>query len=139
MKDYMDLIGRILMSIIFYFEAYDKIFYMTPTKATMTEWGITWNQNLLIYGSGFCLILGATLILIGYRSGLGAFLILLYWIPLTFILDKFWEIPLTDHETRRSVALHFMKNIAIAGGLLLLLVNGSARFRVKRLLSTTRV
>ena len=139
MKDYMDLIGRILMSIIFYFEAYDKIFYMTPTKATMTEWGITWNQNLLIYGSGFCLILGATLILIGYRSGLGAFLILLYWLPLTFILDKFWEIPLTDHETRRSVALHFMKNIAIAGGLLLLLVNGSARFRVKRLLSTTRV
>lgn len=139
MKDYMDLIGRFLMSIIFYFEAYDKIFYMTPTKATMTEWGITWNQNLLIYGSGFCLILGATLILIGYRSGLGAFLILLYWIPLTFILDKFWEIPLTDHETRRSVALHFMKNIAIAGGLLLLLVNGSARFSVKRLLSTTRV
>ncbi len=139
MKDYMDLIGRILMSIIFYFEAYDKIFYMTPTKATMTEWGITWNQNLLIYGSGFCLILGATLILIGYRSGFGAFLILLYWIPLTFILDKFWEIPLSDHETRRSVALHFMKNIAIAGGLLLLLVNGSARFRIKRLLSTTRV
>ncbi len=139
MKDYMDLIGRILMSIIFYFEAYDKIFYMTPTKATMTEWSITWNQNLLIYGSGFCLILGATLILIGYRSGLGAFLILLYWIPLTFILDKFWEIPLTDHETRRSVALHFMKNIAIAGGLLLLLVNGSARFSIKRLLSTTRV
>ena len=85
------------------------------------------------------MILGATLILIGYRSGLGAFLILLYWIPLTFILDKFWEIPLTDHETRRSVALHFMKNIAIAGGLLLLLVNGSARFSVKRLLSTTRV
>lgn len=139
MKDYMDLIGRILMSIIFYFEAYDKIFYMTPTKATMTEWGITWNQNLLIYGSGFCLILGATLILIGYRSGFGAFLILLYWIPLTFILDKFWEIPLSEHETRRSVALHFMKNIAIAGGLLLILVNGSARFRIKRLLSTTRV
>ena len=139
MKDYMDLIGRFLMSIIFYFEAYDKIFYMTPTKATMTEWGITWNQNLLIYGSGFCLILGATLILIGYRSGLGAFLILLYWIPLTFILDKFWEIPLSEHETRRSVALHFMKNIAIAGGLLLLLVNGSARFSIKRLLSTTRV
>lgn len=139
MKDYMDLIGRILMSIIFYFEAYDKIFYMTPTKVSMTELGITWNQNLLIYGSGFCLILGATLILLGYRSGLGAFLILLYWIPLTFILDKFWEIPLSEHETRRSVALHFMKNIAIAGGLLLLLVNGSARFSVKRLLSTTRV
>ncbi len=139
MKDYMDLLGRALISVIFYFEAYDKIFYMTPTKASMTALGITWNQNLLIYGSGFCLILGATLILLGYRSGFGAFLILLYWIPLTIILDKFWEIPLSDHETRRSVALHFMKNIAITGGLLLLFVNGSGRFSVKRLLATTRV
>lgn len=139
MKDYMDLLGRMLMSIIFYFEAYDKIFYMTPTKATMTEWGITWNQNLLIYGSGFCLILGATLILIGYRSGLGAFLIILYWIPLTIILDKFWEIPFEEHETRRNVSLHFMKNAAILGGLLMLLAHGSGKYSVKKLLSTTKV
>ena len=139
MKDIYDLIGRILISIIFYFEAYDKIFYMTPTKASMTEYGILWHQNLLIYGSGFCLILGATLIALGYRSGLGAVLILLYWIPLTFILDKFWEIPMTNHEMRRNVSLHFMKNIAIVGGLLLLFVNGSGRYSVKRLLATTRL
>ena len=139
MKDIYDLIGRILISIIFYFEAYDKIFYMTPTKASMTEYGILWQQNLLIYGSGFCLILGATLIALGYRSGLGAVLIMLYWIPLTFILDKFWEIPMVDHEMRRNVSLHFMKNIAIVGGLLLLLVNGSGRYSVKRLLATTRL
>ena len=134
MKDTVDLLGRILISIIFYFEAYDKIFYLTPTKATMTQYGIMWHQDLLIQLSAFCLILGATLILLGYRSGFGVVLILLYWIPLTFILDKFWEIPLSDHETRRSVALHFMKNIAIVGGLLIIWVNGSGRFSVKRLL-----
>jgi putative oxidoreductase len=139
MKDITDLIARILISVIFYFEAYDKVFYITPTKKTMTEYHILWNQDMLIYGSGFCLILGATLIVLGYRSGFGAFLILLYWIPLTFILDKFWEIPLSDHETRRNVALHFMKNIAIVGGLLTVLVNGSGRYSMKRLLSTTKV
>lgn len=139
MKDVADLIGRILISIIFYFEAYDKIFYMTPTKATMAEYGITWNQDLLIQLSGFCLILGATLILLGYRSSFGVMLILFYWIPLTFILDKFWEIPVSDHETRRSVSLHFMKNIAIVGGLLIIWANGSGRYSMKRLLATTRV
>jgi putative oxidoreductase len=139
MKDITDLIGRIMMAIIFYFEAYDKIFYMTPTKATMTAYGITWNQDFLIQISGFCLILGATLILLGYRVGLGSFLILAYWIPLTFILDKFWEIPLSDHETRRSVSLHFMKNIAIAGGLLILLANGSGKYSIRRLFATTKV
>lgn len=135
----MDVVARALISVIFYVEAYDKIFYMTPTKKTMTEYGITWNQDLLIYGSGFCLILGATLIVLGYRSGFGALLILFYWIPLTFILDKFWEIPIADHEARRNMALHFMKNIAIVGGLLTVLVNGSGRYSVKRLLATTRV
>ncbi len=138
MKDKMDLLGRVLMSVIFYFEAYDKIFYMTPTLKTMSEYGIHWNPETLIYGSCFCLGLGATLILLGYRSGLGAFLILLYWIPLTFILDKFWEIPIED-DARRNVSLHFMKNIAIVGGLLIVVVNGSGRYSIKRLFATTKV
>ena len=135
MKDIYDLVGRILISVIFYFEAYDKIFFMTATRQSMSIWGIEWHQNWLIYGSGFCLILGATLIVLGYRVGFGALLILFYWVPLTFILDKFWEIPLADHETRRSVSLHFMKNIAIIGGLLMLYVNGSGKYSMRRLLA----
>ena len=145
MKDIMDLFGRAMMSIIFFFEAYDKIFFMTDTKHTMTtlgnEWGQSWlihNQNNWIYAVGFCLILGATLILIGYRVGFGVFLILAYWLPLTFMLNQFWDYPYA-HEARRGVALHFMKNIAIVGGLLMLYVNGSGRYSVKRLLATTRV
>ncbi len=139
MKDLLDLLGRLLLSVIFYFEAYDKIFFMTATRKTMSDYGIFWHQDLLIYGSCFCLILGATLISIGYRSGFGALLILFYWIPLTFILDKFWEIPLHDHETRRSVSLHFMKNIAIIGGLLMVYVHGTGRYSIRRLFATTRV
>ncbi len=139
MKDLFDLIGRLLISVIFYFEAYDKIFFMAATRKTMSDYHIVWQQDLLIQGSCFCLILGATLILLGYRSGFGALLILFYWIPLTFILDKFWEIPLADHETRRSVSLHFMKNIAIMGGLLMVYVHGTGRYSVRRLFATTRV
>ena len=140
MKDILDLLGRLLVSVIFYFEAYDKIFFMTATRKTMSDYSIFWHQDLLIYGSCFCLILGATLISLGYRAGFGALLILFYWIPLTFILDKFWEVSLSDHEIRRSVALHFMKNIAIMGGLLLVYVHGkTGRYSIRRLFATTRV
>ncbi len=140
MKDILDLLGRLLISVIFYFEAYDKIFFMTATRKTMSDYGIFWHQDLLIYGSGFCLILGATLISLGYRAGFGALLILFYWIPLTFILDKFWEVPLSYHEIRRSVALHFMKNIAIMGSLLMVYVHGkTGRYSIRRLFATTRV
>lgn len=137
MKDILDLLGRICISIIFFFEAYDKLWFQTTTKMTMTEYNITWHQNLLMWGGCLSLIFGAILILLGYRSGFGAILILAYWIPLTIILDKFWIYE--DHETRRNVSLHFMKNIAIIGGLLMVLVNGSGRYSIKRLLSTTRV
>ena len=139
MKDIADLIGRFLISVIFYFEAYDKIFFMTATRKTMSDYGIFWHQDLLIQGSCFCLVLGATLILLGYRSSFGALLILFYWIPLTFILDKFWEIPLESHELRRNMSLHFMKNIAIVGGLLSVYVHGTGRYSLRRLFATTRV
>ena len=139
MKDIADLFGRFLISVIFYFEAYDKIFFMTATRKTMSDYGIFWHQDLLIHGSCFCLVLGATLILLGYRSSFGALLILFYWIPLTFILDKFWEIPLENHELRRDMSLHFMKNIAIVGGLLSVYVHGTGRYSLRRLFATTRV
>ena len=139
MKSFIDLLGRIFLSVIFYFEAFDKIFFMTATRQSMSQYGIFWKQDLLIEGSAACLILGATLILIGYRAALGAWLILLYWIPLTILLNKFWLIPLTDHETRRSVSLHFMKNLAIMGGLLQIIANGVGSISVRKLLATTKV
>ncbi|GLR16056.1 DoxX family protein [Portibacter lacus] len=131
MKDVADLIGRIFLSMIFFFEAYDSIAFFKQTKNTMTAYGLTWNQDMLLYAVIFVLVLGATLVLIGYYANLGAILILLYWIPITFIIFSFWNDPV---EVRRIQSIMFMKNIAIVGGLLLLIVNGSGKYSVKRLI-----
>jgi len=136
MKDILDLIGRILISIIFFYEAYDTIFYYAETKATMESYGLTWRQDFLAYASIFCLVLGGTLLLLGYRSGLGAFLILLYWIPVTFILHSFWNYPI---EEQRIEAILFMKNLAIIGGLIMVYINGSGKYSIKKLFATTKV
>jgi len=136
MKDVIDLIGRILISIIFIYEAYDTMFYYEETKEIMTSYGMNWRQDLLLVGSIICLVLGGSLLLLGYRPGLGAFLILLYWIPVTFIAHSFWNDPV---ENQRIEAILFMKNLAIIGGLMLVYVNGSGRFSIRRLFATTRV
>ena len=47
MKDIFDLIGRLLITVIFYFEAYDKMFFMTATRKTMSDYNIFWHQDLL--------------------------------------------------------------------------------------------
>ncbi len=102
----------------------------------MATFHITWNQDILLSGAIFLLLLGGILVLIGYRSSFGAILLLLYWIPVTFIAHSFWNDPV---ELRRLESIQFMKNIAIIGGMLIVLVNGSGNFSVKRLFATTKV
>ncbi len=136
MKDTTDLIARIFISLIFLFEAYDSIVFFKSTKNTMTDYGITWQQDMLLSVAIFLLILGGILVLIGYRSGFGASLLLIYWIPVTFIAHSWWNDPI---EIRREESIDFMKNIAIIGGLLLIVINGSGRFSIRRLFATTIV
>ena len=136
MKDIIDLIGRVFMAFIFIYEAYDSMFYFKETKETMSSYGLTWNQDMLLTGAIILLIFGGTLVLLGYRTGLGVTLLLLYWIPVTFIVHSWWNDP-PDEE--RLQAILFMKNIAITGGLLVIWVNGSGRYSIRRLFATTRV
>lgn len=136
MKNFLDLMGRVFISVIFLFDAYDSVRYFKETKVQMTEHGLIWQQDLLLGAAIFTLLLGGTLILIGYRTTFGALLLLLYWVPVTLLVHDFWNKP---HGELRLDSILFMKNLAITGGLLIILVNGSGRYSVRRLLATTRV
>lgn len=135
MKNWLDLLSRIFLATIFLFEAYDSIAYFQQTKKTMDAYGLSSNQDLMLTGAIILLLLGGILILIGYKASFGAFLLLVYWVPLTFIVHSFWNDPV---EVRRLQSIMFMKNIAITGGLLAVLVNGAGKFSVKRLLAAVR-
>ena len=136
MKNVVDLIGRVLLSVIFIYDAYDSIFYFKETKEKMTAFGLTWQQDLQLYLVIFLLILGGTMVLFGYRAKLGAVLLLLYWVPATFIVHSFWTYP---EELRRLESIMFMKNLAIIGGLLMVWANGTGKYSIRRLFATTRV
>lgn len=137
MRDITDLIGRIFLSTIFIFEAIDSSLYFGKTKLKMTDIGITWNQDLLLFGAIFLLAMGGLMVLLGYRSTLGAIMLLIYWVPVTFMVHDFWNCP--EKVELRNQSILFMNNIAIIGGLLMLVGKGSGRYSIKRLLATTRV
>jgi putative oxidoreductase len=136
MKDLIDLIGRICLASVFIFEAIDTSYYTTLTKKLMESYGFTWQMNFLYWAAIWALAIGSILVAVGYRVGLGAFLILLYWLPYTFSVYSFW---MADAGHQHSEAAMFTRNIAIAGGLLLLYANGAGKYSIKRLLATTRV
>ncbi len=125
-----------MMSAIFIFEAFDSIMYAEQTKNTMAEYGIFWKQDLLLYLSITGLLLGASLLLTGYRIRFGVLLLLLYWLPLTFIVYSFWNDPV---ETQRLHAIFFMRNIAIAGGLLIIAAHGGGKYSIKRIMRVSTI
>ncbi|MFN0216551.1 MAG: DoxX family protein [Saprospiraceae bacterium] len=137
MRDVIDLIGRIFLSAIFIYEAIDSTWYFGKTKEVMTENGLTWNQDLLLLGAIFLLTLGGLMVLVGYRTTLGAVMLLIYWVPVTLIVHDFWN---SDTKlAMRYDSILFMKNFAIIGGLLMLAGKGSGRYSIRRLFATTRV
>jgi len=77
------------------------------------------------------------MVLIGYYANVGAFLLLLYLVPFTFIVFSFWNDPI---EFRRVNSLQFTRNLAICGGLLILIANGGAgRYSIRRMLHVLRL
>ncbi len=137
MKNFTDLLGRVLLSFIFFYEAYDAVKYVGHTKALMASYGIMWRQDMLLYGSVTFLVLGGLMLLSGYRARLGAFLLLLYWLPVTFIIHAFWRHP--PGELYRAEAMQFMKNLTIAGGLIMVMSNGTGAWAIRRIFATARV
>ena len=131
-----DLIGRIMLSAIFVFEAIDTIMYAEQTKTTMADYGIFWRQDLLLYLSISMLLIGALLLLTGYRIKFGVLLLLLYLLPVTFIVYSFWNDPI---ETQRFNGILFMKNIAIAGGLLIVAAHGGGKYSIKRIMRVSKI
>ena len=136
MNDFLDFIARVLIAFIFLYEAYDSIAFFKDTKEKMTEYGLSWNQDVLLVCAIILLIVGGVFLLIGYRASFSASILLLYWIPVTFIVHSFWNDP---EAIRRLQSILFMKNLAITGGLLMIIVNGSGRYSVKRLLGRYKI
>ncbi len=136
MRDIIDLIGRIFLATIFIFEAIDSILYFDKNMNSIREYGFNNNLETYLYFSIFLLLVGGLMVLFGYRATLGSILLLCYWIPVTLVVHDFWNAP---KEQFRLESILFMKDIAIIGGLLMLMGKGSGRYSIKKLLATTRV
>lgn len=136
MKSIADLVGRILISALFFMEAADSLLFFDKNLTTIQEYGITWFPKWWLLLSIGILVLGALTVLLGYFARFGAFLLLLYWLPFTFIVYSFWNDP---EDLRRIHTLLFMRNMSLAGGLFMLLANGAGKMSVKRLIHVMRL
>ena len=76
--------------------------------------------------SGVLAIVGGLGILLGYRAKLGAWLIVVFLVPVTLMMHKFWTVQ--DPMMSQIQMILFMKNVSMLGGALLISQFGAGPF-----------
>jgi putative oxidoreductase len=70
-------------------------------------------------------IIGGLSVLLGFEARVGALLLIVFIIPAAIKMHDFWNLQDPDRSIQKTL---FMKDVAVLGGLLLLLVTGAGSF-----------
>ncbi|MCX6989804.1 MAG: DoxX family membrane protein [Chlamydiae bacterium] len=142
MQSIFAFIGRLFLSGIFIFTAMQDIIqwnsqeeFAFTTLTTMLQSGsgnrfildaiavIVPKLSIFFAAAVFLKLLGGICVLFQWKARFGAFLLLLFLIPVTVIIHNFWD---KTGLARVEELVQFWKNIGIAGGLFLLLAYNSS-------------
>ena len=117
---YMVPLGRVLFAAIFVMAAPGH--FAAPTIAFAAQQGVPL-ASLLVPLSGVLALLGGLSVLLGYRAKLGAWLIVLFLIPVTLAMHAFWKVA--DPTMAQMQQAMFMKNLSMLGAALLIAYFGA--------------
>ena len=113
--------GRILLSLIFIVSGLAKIANWSGTAEYMASKGMVAVPFFLGMAILFELA-GGMSVLTGFKARWGALALVLFLIPVTAIFHNFWAF---EGMERQMQMIHFMKNLAIMGGLLSIVARGA--------------
>lgn len=121
------LLGRILYALLFILASFshfsqDMIHYAASHAVLF--------PSFLVPASGILALLGGISILIGYKARLGAWFIVIFLIPVTFMMHRFWSV--IDPAAAEIEKIMFMKNLALLGTALILSYFGSGPLSIDR-------
>ncbi|WP_379543161.1 DoxX family protein [Psychrobacter sp. R86515] len=112
-------LGRLLLSVIFIFAGIGKITDYATTQGYMESVGVPGMLLPLVIAFE---VLGGIAILLGYKARLSAMLFVGFNIVSAIIFHQFW----VDESQMNS----FMKNVAIAGGFLMIFAHGAGVYSI---------
>ena len=114
MTKILDLIGRIFISVVFLLSGFNKIGNYQGTVGWMESFDL---PGFLIIPAIILEIVAPILVIIGYQTRIAAGTLSLFCIGTAIIFH-------TDFSDQMQL-IAFMKNFALAGGFLFLVINGA--------------
>lgn len=121
-------LGRVILAWYFLIWAYRSIVGWSGMVSLYAMKGLPLTEVVLGVGV-VAMVLGALALLLGFRARLGAMTLFLVVVISTTLLHNYWEI--NDDIERQSDFALFARDIAIAGGLLILVGMGPGRFALE--------
>lgn len=107
------LIGRIMFALIFIFSGITQLLNIKGTVQLMSTLGIPFPKFSAIFSSLMAIVGGIGIVFHAY-SLYGSIIIILFLLPTTFMGHRFWSIK--DKKEKTNHMQHFMKNISMIGG-----------------------
>ena len=121
MNNILNLIGRILISSVFLISGFNKINQYDGTIEWMESFGV---PGILIIPAILLEIIGSLMIIIGYKTRVIATLFSIFCITLAIIFHN-------DFSDQMQLVA-FLKNLALAGGFLFLVVSGPGKISLDK-------
>lgn len=108
-------VGRALIGVLFAVSGINKILGFSYVAGWMASSGLPM-ANLLLAVTILLELGGGLLLITGFRAGLAAAALALFLVPVTAIFHAFWS---ADAAGFQGQLTHFLKNVAVFGGLLI--------------------
>lgn len=113
-------LGRFLFSMIFILSGFNH--FTSGAVSYAAQSGVPM-PDILVPVSGIIAMVGGISVLLGFHARVGAMLLLLFLIPVTFTMHDFWNV--SDAMMAQNQMAHFLKNLALIGGACLIAFYGA--------------
>ena len=124
----MPLAGRLLLAAIFLVAGFDKLTAFAATSCYLAKLGFPMPDLMTVIA--IVLELGGGILLIaGWKIRWAAWALIVFVAVATFAAHRFWEFDASQYRNQLN---HFLKNLALVGGLLFVAAFGPGPLSVDR-------
>ena len=110
---FFTLLGRILLTIVFFVSVPA---HFGPVDLKYAKAAGVPMANLVVPATGLLALIGSLSVLLGYRTKLGAWLLVLFLVPVTLTMHQFWGAQ-NAMMSQLQMGM-FIRNLSIVGGAL---------------------
>jgi putative oxidoreductase len=122
-NDALVLVGRILLALMFVMAGFSKIGNFAGTAGYIASKGLPFSE-LVAAGTIALEVGGGLALMLGWRTRWAALALAVFTVLAAVIFHNYWTLPA---EQQMQQYQSFMKNVSIAGGMLVLAAFGAGR------------